>query len=94
MGYCYKTETLELSLLEDGIYLMNLDESTDPDTAFPTKVKTVKTGMLVMPIHFRGAYNRAHYASRTQLVTIFTAIEDLSESERIDLEWALMNQAS
>lgn len=91
MGYCYKVETLELALVADGTYLMNIGEDTDERKAFPTKVKATRLAVLVMPLHFRGNYNKAKYFNRNQLVTIFTPVSEISESEKIDLEWALMN---
>lgn len=93
MGYCYNVETLELALLADGDYLMNVGESTDPDEAWTTRIKHIRSGIIVMPIHFRGPYNKAKVYNRNTLVTVFTNVSDLPESDRIEIEWALMNRA-
>ena len=90
MGYLYKVETLEVCFLEEGIYLMNIGTDTNEDNAFPTKVAHASVSML-MPIHFRGAYNKAKVVKPTQLVTIFTPLDEVSVSDKIDLEWAVLN---
>lgn len=91
MGYCYQVETLELALVPDGIHLMNLSIDSDPENAIPTKVMRKSRYSLVMPILYRGPYNKAKTLSPDTLVTVFTPIENLSESDRIEIEWALIN---
>jgi len=91
MGYLYKVETLEVCFLENGIYLMNIGTDTDENNAFPTAVAHASVSML-MPIHFRGAYNKAKVVKPTQLVTIFTPLDEVSVSDKIALEWAVLNR--
>ena len=95
MSITYAVETLELSLLPAGDYLMDISPNTPYSNPMMVTLDYTRRGLPMLKAHcWVAPYNRAVVFPSDKVVAIHTPLSELSESERIDIEWELINKES